>query len=161
MPSMYMENAVLEITQDGMRTVAGALFDLICDATPTPKVLSMRLFQNDIIPSCNTLAGDLEVATFTGYANFTIDTPCTDKIQAPGQDVDGNWIIPIDQHEWAASGSAVANTIYGVYILEATAGADTLFALARFPTPLTFDETGDTLKMTGAIIFRCGGGGLV
>lgn len=85
----------------------------------------LKLFQNDIDPTPETVIGDLEEATFTGYADVNALAFGT-----PYYDIDGNAIVTAPSHEFVASGSGVANVIYGWYLTDDP--ATKLLAAFRF-----------------------------
>jgi len=100
---------------------------------------SLRLFQNDITPDRKTLVADLDIATYTGYANKTIAT-----WGAPYLDVNGLASCVAPLQTFAATGDAISNTVYGAYYLDS--GGDLVWAV-RFSDPWTFNSTGDTYNM--------------
>jgi hypothetical protein len=95
----------------------------------------LKLYKEPIEPTKATVIADLTPADFTGYAAsaaITWGTPLTDT--------DGTAFVPGGMIEFAASGSTVANTIYGAYL---TDGAGTiLLGVFRFDTPVSVGAVG-------------------
>jgi len=94
-------------------------------ASPDQAVL--HLYQNDINPDANSVVGSFTEATFTGYAAI----PLTMSAVALN---DSN--IPVSQSNlchFQPSGTAVTNTIYGLYITDEP--GTTLLVAQRFNTP--------------------------
>lgn len=103
--------------------------------------MSVRLFQNDLIPSPTTVIGDLTVATYTGYANQTAGS-----LGAPYKDALGNAIQEYDAVYFGATGSAIGNVVYGYYLVGGTGVlAGKLLAVVRFDEPVTMAAVGDVV----------------
>lgn len=89
---------------------------------------SLRLFKNDIIPNETTALAAFTVADFTGYANKTIAT-----WNAPYLDGQNKATVLAPLQAFTPTGTALANTIYGVYYLDA--GGALVYA-ERFAQPI-------------------------
>lgn len=100
---------------------------------------SLRLYQNDITPSVDSILTDFTVATFTGYANKTIATWGATYV-----DVNDKATTVAPLQTFAATAATVGNTVYGCYYLD-SGGA--LVWAARFDEQWTFQDTGDTYNM--------------
>ncbi len=93
---------------------------------------TLKLFQNDITPDPNMLIATFTEATYSGYASVDLTT----EWAAPVEDADGKWSIAPLPHDFTHSGGAVANTLYGLYVVDGVAG---VYFAARFDTPFLFD----------------------
>lgn len=98
---------------------------------------TMDLFQNDITPTPDTLIADLDVATFTGYAQVTLTTYSAPYLNAAGA---GAILTPLAQFN-TASPFTIGNVVYGYWIED----VDGLLVLAgRFPNaPIAMAGVGD------------------
>jgi len=147
MPSTYMVQKALEFVSAGGFWLLARFKNTYCEVAPSTGTMELRLFQNDIVPGCNTELSDLTEATFDGYAAIAIAQPCTGVLQGVALDTDGNFIIPVDMQEFAMTGATTPNTIYGWYLVE-TSATEELIAIGRFAeAPLTMDENGDKIKV--------------
>lgn len=98
---------------------------------------TIDLYQNDITPTPDTVVGDLDVATFTGYAQVTLTTFSAPYLNADGA---GAVLTPLAQFNTAAP-YTVGNVVYG-YWIEDVDGA--LLLAGRFPNaPITMAGAGD------------------
>lgn len=103
------------------------------------------LFQNNVVPSRDTLLADLTPADFTGYA-----LNATAAYAAAGLDSDGTPIMATGVITFTAgSPITVSNTIYGYYIVD-SAGTALLLA-ERFPTPVQVALPGQVLKIVSVM----------
>jgi hypothetical protein len=100
---------------------------------------SFRLFQNDIVPNKDTVAGDLLVCNFTGYSNVAIATWSDAFIDDLGRVASLGTLAVFHQ-----TGSAVTNTAYGAYYLNAA--GDLVWAI-RFDQPFQFSGAGLSLPV--------------
>lgn len=92
---------------------------------------TLNLFQNDITPTKDTVVGDLDVATFDGYAPKTLTT-----WGAAYLGPDGRVYTVAPSQQWNPTGAVTPNVIYG-YWIEDKAG--TLVMAGRFddgPVPM-------------------------
>jgi len=92
----------------------------------------LKLFQNDITPDPNMLIATFTEATYSGYSSFDLST----EWAAPVEDADGKWSIAPASHDFTHSGGAVANTLFGIYVVDGVLG---VYFAARFDTPFLFD----------------------
>jgi len=153
MPSIFLESVEMRIPLQGTQLLLTDFLTLSCDATPAVRVYTMILFQNNIVPDANTAYGDLVECDFTGYVDIDLNAAavCTGNIQGPAQGSDDFWRMIFDQQEFLASGAAVPNSVYGVAIVDKANSL--LLGVARFEdAPLTVDETGDSIKVSGELI---------
>jgi len=116
-------------------TAEVALLDEIHAILPTSEV---RLFQNNLTISATTVIGDFTEATYSGYAAQTSawTTPATDG--------SGRAHTQSDVLQYAHSGGATANTIYGYYVV--SSGGDLLFA-EKFASSITMDDSTDAFNL--------------
>lgn len=104
-------------------------------------VAMLRLFQNDVTPSANTVVGDLTAATYTGYAAEAI-TWLAPSIST----VDGEPEMIGTAGEFRPTGTTVTNEIWGYYI---TTAALTLFSAGKLDSPPEpFDSVTNALLLT-------------
>lgn len=108
----------------------------------------LGLYKAPFTPTKFTVLADLTVADFTGYALSAAITWGT-----PLNDPDGTAYVPGGQIEFIASGSAIANTIYGAYIVDA-AGTG-LIAVLPFDSSVGVSGTGQGVVVP--LIFRYSG----
>lgn len=100
---------------------------------------SLRLFQNDVAITDETVVGDLTVATFGGYANVAVAL-----WNAVYTETGGLAACNTPLTHFAASGAAPSNLIYGWYYL-AAGGA--LFAAGNFDEPIPMGAVGNALPL--------------
>jgi hypothetical protein len=154
MAAVYMDHGFYWLLREGAGTLLWGIYDLICDATPAARVFELRLAKNDIDLFCNMSLADFTEADFTGYAPVSLETPCAGLLEAPGTDVGGEWLIPLDQQIFTQSGTGTTNTIYGAYIVEI--GSNRVVWARDFPSaPFPMDATGNQIKITGELRMKC------
>lgn len=85
----------------------------------------LHLFKNDFVPNIATVLGDLVEADFSGYAFATI-LLWGEPYVGPGNRVEADG----PSQQFNHSGGAVANDVYGWFLLDTTAVF--LLALERF-----------------------------
>lgn len=95
----------------------------------------LKLFQNDVIPTRDSVLADLDEADFTGYADVNAVAFGT-----PYYDADGAGIVTAPSHEFVATGSTIANVIYGFYLTDDP--ATVLRAAYRFADPVGIGAAG-------------------
>lgn len=74
--------------------------------------LSLRLFQNNIVPADDDVTADYTVATFSGYANSTV--PAFGAAVPDGDDA----LATATPVAFVHNGGGVSNDIYGYYIVD-------------------------------------------
>lgn len=100
----------------------------------------LKLFQNNVSPTVNTVVGDLDEADFTGYAEKTVTA-----YGAAFLDPSNNATILSPVETWTATvPNLVPQTVYGVYALDAD--GDLAF-MERFATPVEIPEAGGTVAI--------------
>jgi len=158
MSSMLVDATPFYMPNDAMEAWLKALYDLACSSSVSQRVLTLHLFQNDLVPDCATVLGDLTEADFTGYAEIELlndEDPqtCVGKLQGPHTLPDETFAIYVDEQVFTASGTANPNTIYGAYI---TDDDGLLIAVKRFaePGPVGL-ATGDVVKVAGMMQLAC------
>lgn len=126
-----------------------AMGELVLGATDLNDV-SVRLFQNDIMPTPATALTDFTVATYTGYA-----AQLADPLGFPYDDVQGNVLQEFTQVLFQPTGTAISNVIYGWY---AVGGAGTfsgvLLAAKRLDVPVTLASALDALPVSIRIAYN-------
>lgn len=110
-------------------------FEAVLNKAAQSSEPSLRLFKNNATISDTTVAGDLTVADFTGYAN----------IECAGS----NWTISggsasFAQQTFTSSAGSQNQDIYGAYIM---LGA-VLWAAVKFDASVNIAENGDNIKIT-------------
>lgn len=134
----------LWVQNGGMKQTAIAMHTYLALST-------MDLFMNAVSVNPNTVAADLDVAVFTGYAQqvyTTTPTPVTDLTS-------GGFSIYLPSNVFTcttAPGTPV--TIYGCYLRDA---AGNLIAAANFATPLNIAAIGDSVPLQVTLNFTGGG----
>jgi hypothetical protein len=108
-----------------------------------PQNQILKLFQNNITPSDTDTAGTYTEATFTGYAAINLTGSSWNAATA-------GTITYSAQQTFTASGSAVSNSIYGYYIVQATSGI-LMWSERDASAPFTVANTGDAVKLTPTI----------
>jgi len=110
----------------------------VLDNTIQAQLQSMvvRLFQNDLNPTIDTVLGDFVEADFSGYTEKSAVTFGNSVFQE-----DNNAVSEAPSQTWVQTAATVTNLVYGYYVLE-TGGANYLFC-ARFDEPQTFAGPGD------------------
>lgn len=92
----------------------------------TPENLTLKLYQNDVTPADDSVAGDFTEADFTDYSAKTLARSGWATV---AQDVNDKASIQYDTTQsWTCGASG--NTIYGYYVVGATSG--TLVWAERF-----------------------------
>lgn len=114
-----------------------ALTALIAEDAPLEAV-KVRLFQNDILPGPNNVVGDFTEATYTGYTAGGITVTWTTVVH----DDTNRPIVYGSNCLFKATGSTVANTLYGYYVVDA---ASAYLWGGRFASPEMFTVAGDSV----------------
>jgi hypothetical protein len=106
----------------------------------------MRLFQNNHTPVNSDTYASYTEATFSGYSGYQ-------NIVWGSAFINGSTQGEIDatQLTWTHNGGGTANTIYGVYITDAS---DNLLYAERFPAPLTLASSGDAVPYTASVVLQ-------
>jgi hypothetical protein len=126
----------LVLTEDGMNL----MLNWTLQATSTPENLKVRLFESSTTPATDSVLGDFTTATFTGYADITLDRSTWDNAAS----VTGTpTIIYGDTLSWTCG--LVGSTVYGY--LTFGAATNTLFWAELFATPRTLTNS-DILDLT-------------
>lgn len=100
-----------------------------------------ELYQNDFVPTRESVIGDFTVATYTGYASKV------PTWSAPSLADDGNAESIGTMTEWRPTGSVTTNVIYGVLLKKAVSFE--LLLAARFsPAPLPMGSALDVILTT-------------
>jgi len=147
----YMESVEFGWPRSGAMKLLEYAFSRACDDAPAQDDWTLRLWQNDIPVSAETVLADLDVATFTGYADIVLNTAgdCAGFLQGPAQGSGGEWRLFLDQQTFEQTGTGAVNDIYGAAIFNGT----DLIAVVRFEdAPLAMDETGNQIKLNGELI---------
>jgi hypothetical protein len=121
-----------------MAAVATALKTFILNAPGS----SLKLFQNNIVPTNLNVIADFTEATFDGYATHTMAS-----LLGPDRQPDGSFTVYNFQH-FPMTGSVTPNIIYGGYMLDPT-GA--LILAARFPAPINMVDAFSTCDFKMAV----------
>jgi len=158
MAGVFMANGQLNCHREGMRVLLKQLIAGLCGEPPELITgLEIRLFQNDYQPTCTDEVADYEEADFTGYnpAEVLADA-CGGFIQF-GINEAGFPTLYLDQQTFKATGAAVGNTIYGVYIVALYATEpELLLASLRFENgPFAVVATDDAVKVSGDMPLEC------
>lgn len=100
----------------------------------------VRLFKNNLTPTCLSVAGDFTVANFTGYAQ---QTPTF------GNATVGTCVATMDAGniDFAQSGTGVTNDIYGYY-LWIVGDANWLIAERNAAAPVAMNATGYVYRVS-------------
>lgn len=112
--------------------------------------LTLRLYKNDATPAHGDANGVLETADFTGY----LDQATTNWGAAVTNGAAPNADVTDLTHTFTATGGAIANTIYGVLLID---GVGDWIAAQRtnLGVPATIDAAGKSYqfqpRLTGAI----------
>jgi len=105
----------------------------------------VKLFQNDVTPTRDTVIGDLDIATFTGYTS-----PAAVVFGDPFINSEGNAEVLGGQVQFTQTGTTITNTVYGYYVTD-TAGTK-LLAAERFATPRTMDAANKAIIIVPRIV---------
>lgn len=133
------------ITRSGM----AYLNTLRLAALPMDENFELRLFQNDVVPTLESVFDDFTNADFTGYAevpgptatpNPTLVTPLGEGAEVPPHAV------------FTATGNTVTNTVYGWFMVNVSTGQN-LVCARRFDTPKTFLQAGDVAIVEWPLIW--------
>jgi hypothetical protein len=107
----------------------------------------IKAYKNNYIPVVGSLIGNFTECDFTGYTDVVTGTWV-----AAGPDGSGRATASAPQVAFTASGSAVGNTVYGVFITDNPA-TQVLWA-ERFDTPFVVAVSGDQVKYTPTFTFK-------
>lgn len=158
MSSMLVDSSPFYMTTSALEAWLTALYDIACSTSVSQRTLTLHLFQNDLVPDCDTVLADLTEADFTGYAEIVLlndldPQTCVGMIQGPHTLPDGSFALYIDEQVFTASGTALPNTVYGAYV---TDDDGLLVAVKRFaePGPVGL-ATGDVVKVAGKLQLAC------
>lgn len=131
-------------TPEMLADVATALKGVILG----PPAATLHLFQNNIVPSANSVATDFTEATFDGYASQTFAV-----LFGPTRETDGSFVVDAFMR-FHMTGSVTPNTIYGAYVLKST--GEFLIA-TRFPAPVAMVDAFSDLECHFSIGVALGG----
>lgn len=118
------------------------LMSILTELTGVGGVLDtakIHLFKNDILPGPGTLVSQLDEADYTGYAASAAINWGAPFINANGQ---GEVVGP--GHQFQPTGTAVANTIYGYWIMPTVASTAPI-KIVRFAEPVNLTGPADAL----------------
>ena len=107
--------------------------------------VTMDLFQNDVNPTINTVLADLDVATYTGYAQKT-------ALDFGGAffNIDGNGEMDLPSQQFDHGASGVANNIYGFYVQKT--GGGLLYAERFESAPIPMIDTTNSIVVLSRFI---------
>jgi len=157
---IYMANGQFNAHRGGMNLLLDALSELLCTASPfTLSSLSIRLFQNDYTPVCQSSPDDFDEADFTGYGAVNVGAAgdC-DGVFEFGLNEAGLPSLYVDQQVFTQSGTGTTNVIYGMYVTGVVTGETDPFVLAslRFENgPFAMDANGNIIKASGIMPLDC------
>jgi hypothetical protein len=123
-------------------SVAG---QLICNKITTAQNLVLKLYQNNHTPGYSDAVGAFTEATFTGYSAITLTGA---SWTASGSDPTA---LTYAQQSFASTANQTAQTIYGYFLIRAT--AVDLIAAELFATPIVIQYNGDTINITPTLNF--------
>lgn len=153
MPAMFVEENQFLIPREGARKILELVMSRICSDLPAQLDLTLMLFQNNLVPDENTVFGDLVAATFSGYTPVVLNDAgdCAGFVQGPALGSDDEWRLFVDQQNFVANAATVPNNIFGAAIVDVT--GTIILGIRRFPdAPVTLDESGDVVKVSGPLI---------
>lgn len=105
--------------------------------------VTVKLFQNDIVPGPDSVLGDFTVADFTGYA-----TSAALVWAGPVLKDDGTPELVAQRLMFTCTNATTPNTIYGYYLLDSEGG---LLGAERFEAPQQVSLVGDTVMFVPRI----------
>jgi len=101
---------------------------------------SLKLFQNNHVPAVTDVNANYTEATFSGYLAMALGVWNLAFINPSGKgEIDAN------PQAFSHNGGGVANSIYGVYVVDAT--GNVMYA-ERFPAPVLMAALGDSITYT-------------
>jgi len=136
----------LAMQQEALRLLAATI-----DTAALGASIEIRLFQNDITITNETVLADLDEADYTGYAMQPAEGMGTAY-----DDAAGNVMVVYPSKVFQPSGTAVGNTVYGWYAVgETDSDWDNLLICAqRFPDPLPMNGPADAAIVQPVIGFN-------
>ena len=123
----------------GIKVVAALLAEALAYKEANLDGGSLRLYQNDMTPTPNSVVGDFTIADFGGYTSKTIAT-----WGDPWIDALGRAITLAPTQTWAATGVAPSNLVYGWYFLDVNGD---LALAGRFDAPVSMGVVTDALPL--------------
>ena len=108
---------------------------------------TLRLFQNNITPADGDTLATYSVATFTGYANITLNAWGAVFTNGAGKAETDETVRTFTQ-----TGTAVTNTIYGYFVVAAD-GTTLLYAERNPAGGVAMDTTGKTYSVLPRFTF--------
>ena len=130
------------ITDDGLH-----LFDYAVYTYVLQPYFQVRLYQNSLEITRDTVLGDLLEADFSNYAPVTLSDGWSDFYK----DANGIWSRLSKPYNFAHDGGATGNSIYGIYVVPPDLSR--LICAAEFwPTGKDMRASGDTID--GRIQFK-------
>lgn len=117
-----------------------AMLSALAGVAGTLNGVLIALFKNDFAPNQDSLIADFTEADYTGYARSTAVVWGTPFINVDGV---AEMIAPGKQFQ--PSGTTVANTIYGYYVVD-SGGTDLVYS-ERFATPVPLAGPLDALPI--------------
>lgn len=119
--------------------------DVVCTVLATGTTV-LHLFQNDVIPTPDMVAGDFVEADYTGYATVDVE-----EIGVSYDNADGDAERSFTSGHFQPTASTVTNTVYGYYLTTGVAafgGAGSLLKAERFDAPVPLLGTADAVDVT-------------
>ena len=108
-------------------------------ATAASVLKTIKLYQNNYVPTLTDTVGSYTEATFSGYVSQTLAWGAAFINGSTQAEIDATALT------WTHSAGATGNTVYGIYVLD-NAGA--LVYAERFPAPISMTANGDAITYT-------------
>lgn len=124
----------------------GALLTILDDLADTGAFLDtavVKLFQNNITPTPNSLITDFTICNFSGYSDSAAIVWGNSYIRP-----DGTAVVPGGSVEFRQTGVTVTNIAYGFCVVHPGGGTPYLIMSARFDTPVNFTAIGRGVVVT-------------
>jgi len=95
----------------------------------------LRAYQNNYTPVDTSVIGDFTQATFSGYAEITLNTWTAAALNASNKAE-----TSMAAQTWTVAAGGVSNTVYGIYVVDAA--GNLLYAEANPAGPVTLNTIG-------------------
>lgn len=133
------------ITDTSSQAIANKVTDLAAKKAGDLAGATFHLYTNDYEPTPQSVVGDFDEATFTGYASIAaVGWNATEQNPDGSVSTDTTNVMT-----WVGPGDATGQTIHGYYVLSAGAGTPYIYGV-KFPEPVPLATPADVLALVGS-----------
>jgi len=161
MSSIYMATGQMNWHRNAMEYLLSVMNHEICDITPSPPQILVKLYTNDYVPVCDSQLDDFDNADFSGYAPIVVDPGECDGVLQFGRNVAGLPTLFLDMQTFTQTAATISNLVYGLFIQStyngfAGAARDDAILSMRFSNgPFAMDAGGNIIKVVAQAPLDC------